>query len=199
ELCEKAWEKVCEGRDVVPLNVFLIEPLFARELRTLTIHLFNHRVPERDIITFLSRFVDVQGEGQKDLDALRVWTGKRRYTVRLKPKPSEGEGVVHPPAYFTIGPNRGYLFYPGQPVTCKKCFQRGHVAANCPGGVCRKCKATTHETKDCTKVLTCDLCGAEGHVYRVCPMKSRSFADVVRTSAEGPRGEESRPQQKTAT
>uniref|UniRef100_W5LW39 CCHC-type domain-containing protein n=1 Tax=Lepisosteus oculatus TaxID=7918 RepID=W5LW39_LEPOC len=131
-----------------PLNEFLIEPLFARELRTLTIHLlFNHRVPERDMITFLSRFVDVQGEGKKDLDVLKVWTGKRWYTVRLRPKPSECEGVVHPPAYFSIGPNRGYLFYPGQPVTCKKCFQRGHVATNCPGGVCRKCKATIHDTK----------------------------------------------------
>ncbi|MBN3315079.1 ZCHC3 protein, partial [Atractosteus spatula] len=127
---------------------------------------------------FLSRFVDIQGA---------VWTGKRRYMVRLRPKLSGEEGVLHPPAYFSIGSNGGYLFYPGQPLTCKKCLQLGHIAANCPGGVCRRCGAAGHEAKTCGQIMTCDLCGSMDHVYRTCPRKRKSFADIVKGPSEAPK------------
>ncbi|MBN3312512.1 ZCHC3 protein, partial [Atractosteus spatula] len=169
KLCETVWQKAQFGKDFHPLSCFFTEPLFVREVRPLTVHVFNTLLPERDIVMFLSRFVDIQGAGSKVLDPAKVWTGKRRYMVRLRPKPSGEEGVLHPPAYFSIGSNRGYLFYPGQPLTCKKCLQLGHIAANCPGGVCRRCGAAGHEAKTCGQIMTCDLCGSMDHVYRTCP------------------------------
>uniref|UniRef100_W5NLU9 CCHC-type domain-containing protein n=1 Tax=Lepisosteus oculatus TaxID=7918 RepID=W5NLU9_LEPOC len=180
KLCEAVWRKAQFGKDYVPLKSFLIEPLFARELWTLTVHVFNTLLPERDVAMFLSRFVDIQGEGVKEIDRVGVWTGRRRYMVRLRPKPSGDEGVLHPPAFFRIGSNRGYLFYPGQPLTCKKCLQLGHIAANCPGGLCRRCGTAGHEAKNCEQVMTCDLCGSAGHMYRSCPRKRKSFADIVK-------------------
>uniref|UniRef100_W5LWX5 CCHC-type domain-containing protein n=1 Tax=Lepisosteus oculatus TaxID=7918 RepID=W5LWX5_LEPOC len=146
----------------------------------MTVHVFNPRVPEQDILTFLTRFVDVQSVGQKVTDGLNIWTCKRRYLVRLRSNSLEEDGVSHPPAYFSIGPSRGYLFYPGQPLTCKKCFQRGHKAVDCTRAFCRKCKAADHETANCGKLSTCNLCGSMDHVYRSCPRKQKSFAAIVK-------------------
>uniref|UniRef100_W5N4P4 CCHC-type domain-containing protein n=1 Tax=Lepisosteus oculatus TaxID=7918 RepID=W5N4P4_LEPOC len=153
------------------------EPLFARELRSLIIHMYNPHVPD-DIVTFLRRFVDVQGGGQKVVDEERIWTFKRRYLVRLRQSPTTPGGVLHPPANFTIGPNRGYLIYSGQPQTCRRCGRR-HLGAECSTEVCRRCGRTGHVAIACTYQQLCNLCREPGNLYRVCPNKTRSFASVV--------------------
>ncbi|MBN3324299.1 ZCHC3 protein, partial [Atractosteus spatula] len=163
------WNEAERKKDEEPLAKFYIEPLFARELRSLIVHMYNPHVPEPDIVTFLRRFVDVQGGGQKVVDEERIWTFKRRYLVRLRQSPTTPGGVLYPPANFTIGPNRGYLMYSGQPQTCRRCGQEGHLAAECSTEVCRRCGRTGHVATACSFQQLCNLCGEPGHLYRACP------------------------------
>ncbi|MBN3312799.1 ZCHC3 protein, partial [Atractosteus spatula] len=133
------------------------------------VHMFNPFMPEEEILVFLKRFVDVQGAGHKVLDIGRYWTGRWKYLVRFRASPAVGGDVVHPPANFMIGANRGYLFYPGQPTGCRKCGQQGHFAAKCQRVICRRCGVEGHVTSDCTVEVSCNLCGEVGHLYNRCP------------------------------
>ncbi|MBN3319866.1 ZCHC3 protein, partial [Atractosteus spatula] len=87
-----------------------------------------------DIMSFVKRFVDVQEAGVKVLDKRRIWNGKRKYMVHFRSDPKAGDGLLHPQA-FSIGANRGYLFYPEQPLTCRRCGQGGHFAVDCKAEV----------------------------------------------------------------
>ncbi|MBN3314461.1 CNBP protein, partial [Atractosteus spatula] len=137
---------------------------------SMIVRMFNPHMPEPNIATFLRRFVDVQGGGQKVVDEERIWTFKRRYLVRLRQSQTTPGSVLHPPANFTIGPYRGYLIYPGQPQTCRKCGQEGHLAADCSTEVCRRCGRVGHVATDCSYQQLCNLCGEPGHLgYLIYP------------------------------
>ncbi|MBN3318780.1 ZCHC3 protein, partial [Atractosteus spatula] len=180
--CKEVWAAVNALRNEEPLKDFYIEPLFARELRTLTVHMFNPYVAEEDILNFLKRFVDVQDEGVKQIDKRKYWTGNRRYRVRFRFSEQAADGLVHPPATFAIGSNRGYLFYPGQPLTCRRCGQEGHMALNCEAQICRQCDGIGHISSMCTEEIKCNLCGKQGHVYRECPKKAGSYSAAISKS-----------------
>ncbi|KAF3845656.1 hypothetical protein F7725_002734 [Dissostichus mawsoni] len=47
------------------------------------------------------------------------WTGRRQFQVLLKSEPEGVGGLKHPPASFSLGGDRGYLFYPRQPAFCR--------------------------------------------------------------------------------
>uniref|UniRef100_W5NL99 CCHC-type domain-containing protein n=1 Tax=Lepisosteus oculatus TaxID=7918 RepID=W5NL99_LEPOC len=179
-LCDEFWSKTQSLKDQAPLDKFYIEPLFAREMRTLTVHVFNPRMLEEDIVTFLRRYVDVQGAGRKIIDVEGFWTGKRSYAVRLRPSPGTEGGLSHPLAFFSIGASRGYLYYHGQPLTCRNCGGHGHVQAECKEVACRRCGKLGHLAKDCNSALVCNLCGGTGHVFKDCTKRAKSFADIVK-------------------
>uniref|UniRef100_W5NP97 CCHC-type domain-containing protein n=1 Tax=Lepisosteus oculatus TaxID=7918 RepID=W5NP97_LEPOC len=162
-----------------PLSKYRVEPLFARDVKTLMVHIFSPRVPEADILTFLRRYVDVQGEGRRVMDDEKVWTGKRSYTVRFRPNDKIEGGLITPPANFSIGPYRGYMLYPGQPKTCRRCGQSGHFFVDCVTDICKRCGELGHVAAACRNALVCNLCGVPDHSYRTCPRKVRSFAAVV--------------------
>ncbi|MBN3325327.1 ZCHC3 protein, partial [Atractosteus spatula] len=147
--------------------------------RPIWVHMNNPFTPEADIVNFLKRFVDVQDTGTKVIDRKRVWNGKRRFLVRFRADPSAEDGLLHPPAHFSIGAYTGYLNYPDQPFACRRCNQRGHYAADCEAEVCRRCDTVGHSTLMCRAEPKCNLCGASGHIYKVCPIKARSFAAVT--------------------
>ncbi|MBN3324691.1 ZCHC3 protein, partial [Atractosteus spatula] len=134
----------------------------------LTVHIFNPNVPEADVQTFLRRFVDIQGEGRKVIDEENVWTSKWRYMARFRSCDTAEGGVLVPPANFFIGSNKGYLTYPGQPKTCRKCGEKDHFAIDCQSKVCRRCGRVGHIAMDCVNPLVCNLCGEQGHTYRMC-------------------------------
>uniref|UniRef100_W5NLC3 CCHC-type domain-containing protein n=1 Tax=Lepisosteus oculatus TaxID=7918 RepID=W5NLC3_LEPOC len=144
-----------------------------------TVHMFNPHVPEADISIFLKRFLDIQGEGKKVLDEEGIWNFKRRYMARFRPSKTSLGGVLHPPATFYIGPNRGYLVYSGQPKTCRKCGQEGHLVVDCVEQLCRRCGQIGHSAVSCREDMVCNLCGGQGHAYRACPRKIKTFASVV--------------------
>ncbi|MBN3320552.1 ZCHC3 protein, partial [Atractosteus spatula] len=125
----------------------------------LQVHMLNPFVPEEEILFFLRRFVDIQGPGHKVLDAGGYWNCRRKYLARFRSNAALGGAVVHPPASFMIGSNRGYLFYPGQPGGCRRCGKEGHVVVNCPSMICRRCGVEGHVVSNCTAEITCNLCG----------------------------------------
>lgn len=93
------------------------------------------------MITFLERHCEAVKGGQRVRDRFGIWTGKRRFYVKLRVDPSVSGSLVHLPGSFTIGPNRGFLYYPGQPAYCRRCGGEGHVKADCEGQRCRFCGA----------------------------------------------------------
>ncbi|MBN3323625.1 ZCHC3 protein, partial [Atractosteus spatula] len=134
----------------------------------LTVTMFNPYVPEEDIVCFLKRFVDIQGIGVKLIDRKNYWTGRRRYRVRFRADGSSPDGLLHPPASFEIGSNRGYLFYYGQPSVCRRCRKEGHHVVDCRERICRRCEGVGHLSSECKEERRCNLCGGAGHVFKDC-------------------------------
>uniref|UniRef100_A0A668REP3 CCHC-type domain-containing protein n=1 Tax=Oreochromis aureus TaxID=47969 RepID=A0A668REP3_OREAU len=80
----------------------------------------------------------------------------------------EGHGYCHPPAVFSIGADRGFLVYAGQPQACRKCGSVGHNAEQCDQVRCRSCGKLGHITRDCKEPRRCHLCDSEEHMARDC-------------------------------
>ncbi len=126
--------------------------------------------------------------GERLKDRFGIWTGKRRYLVKLRTDISSSSssssspsgGLVHPPGSFFIGSNRGFLHYPGQPVYCRRCGVQGHVKADCTGQRCRFCGSAEHIASACPEPKTCSLCGERDHLFRVCPSRQKTYASLFK-------------------
>uniref|UniRef100_A0A6Q2ZND6 CCHC-type domain-containing protein n=1 Tax=Esox lucius TaxID=8010 RepID=A0A6Q2ZND6_ESOLU len=89
------------------------------------------------------------------------------------------DGLLHPPAFFSIGADRGYLFYSGQPPFCRNCRSFGHQAAGCGMVRCRNCGLSGHVFADCKEPRVCNGCGVQGHIFCDCPARRRTYAAVA--------------------
>uniref|UniRef100_A0A673WJB3 CCHC-type domain-containing protein n=1 Tax=Salmo trutta TaxID=8032 RepID=A0A673WJB3_SALTR len=95
-----------------------------------------------------------------------MWNGNRKYAVRFRTRTG---GIEYPPASFYIGGVKGYLYFYGQPKTCRRCGEEGHIAALCPNTFCRNCLEAGHLARDCKKPKSCNLnCFEAGHLARDC-------------------------------
>ena len=65
---------------------------------------------------FLPRYGKVLSGARYLRDDDGIWTGKRQFRFLLNEDPDGFNGLVHPPAYIAIEPDRGYLFYSRQPL-----------------------------------------------------------------------------------
>ncbi|XP_055772038.1 uncharacterized protein LOC129848980 [Salvelinus fontinalis] len=161
------------------LSAFQVESLCRHNMRVLTVHMFNPWVTEETLVCYLSRYVTIL-PGVRDIkDALGIWTGKRQFRVLLKEDESGHDGYRHPPASFSIGADRGYLMYAGQPRFCRKCSTYGHLADACTQTRCRNCGTLGHIMRDCTVPKRCSLCNSEDHLFRHCPKAAPSYARAV--------------------
>ena len=142
--------------------------------RTLTVHMYDPHVPNKDIVGFLKRFGRVDEDHiEKVMDRMGFWTGKRKFDVVLNTDPAGHDGLAHPPAFFTIGAERGYLSYYRQPLFCRKCRGSGHKEKNCGEGTkCRFCSSSEHVTKDCKRPKECHACSSTDHLLKNCPGRS---------------------------
>ncbi|XP_072405768.1 uncharacterized protein [Chiloscyllium punctatum] len=144
---EKEGEPLFSILSATPLCV-----LPAQRNRVVTIHMYNPYVPAADVLTFLGRYVQVEGEAKRQ--------------VRVTLRADDSGNILHPPSSFAIGGSRGYLTYAGQPKVCRTCGKSGHVAVDCKVTICRNCKQEGRLTKDCREEKSCNLCGEAGHMYK---------------------------------
>lgn len=78
-------------------------------------------------------------------------------------------GVRCPTAVFTVGGERRFLNYQGQPKYCRKCMFYGHLPNECEMMEKRRfCCQTGQKAKDCPVERTCDICKQPGHLDRQC-------------------------------
>lgn len=166
-----------QSEEEVILGLRLV-PLFAMDEVPLIVHMYNPFVTDEDIRAFLSRYCSSVSAGEKIRGRFGVWNGKRRFRVKLKVDPAAPGGLLHRPGSFSIGPHRGFLHYPGQPLYCRRCGALGHTKEGCTGGRCHTCGSAGHVTTECGAPKTCSLCGSEQHLYRQCPSRQRTFASL---------------------
>ncbi|KAL3991378.1 hepcidin [Sarotherodon galilaeus] len=121
-------------------------------------------------------------------DGLGIWTGKRQFRIKLEGDPNSEDGLQHPPAVFSIGADRGFLVYAGQPLCCRKCGGKGHDIEHCDQVRCRNCNSVGHNTRACTEPKRCHLCESETHMARDC-MKPRPYTAVVKGFLEQDKGD----------
>uniref|UniRef100_A0A8C7UAM1 CCHC-type domain-containing protein n=1 Tax=Oncorhynchus mykiss TaxID=8022 RepID=A0A8C7UAM1_ONCMY len=90
--------------------------------------------------------------------------------------PEGHDGFLHPPAMFSLGADRGTLYYARQPPFCRRCMAYGHILASCDTRKCRYCGSGEHEARDCKVPKACHGCGSSAHLWRECPAMQRSYA-----------------------
>ena len=82
------------------------------------------------------------------------------------------------PSYLYVGKHQVRCHYEGQIKTCRKCYQTGHLARDCPAGdVCRACGQADHTKANCPN-RRCYRCEETGHVEAHCPQYTREFPDL---------------------
>ncbi|MBN3318303.1 ZCHC3 protein, partial [Atractosteus spatula] len=133
--------------------------------RNIMVHMYNPYVPAELVTAFLGRYVNVVVQPRDMRDEFSIWTGKRQYRVLLREDPDGVKEFQHPPARFTIGANRAYLYYQEK---CKKCRKSCHKEKSCDIVRCHNREKDGHTANDCKAAKRCDRCGAEGHQLRQC-------------------------------
>ncbi|KAL6454983.1 hypothetical protein MHYP_G00365800 [Metynnis hypsauchen] len=185
---EEGYQRVLErGVDVSdhPLGQkFDLHPLGHNGRRMVTVHLFNPFVTAEAIRTFLRRYGEVQPGETMVRDELGIWNGRRQFMVEFR---EDGKGgLTHPPAYFSLNGNKGYLFYRGQPAFCRGCLQHGHEVSGCKDLNCKNCLGQGHQARDCKNPRRCKSCGGEGHMAHSCPRREATYATVLAGAGGGP-------------
>ncbi|KAL6461347.1 hypothetical protein MHYP_G00294910 [Metynnis hypsauchen] len=137
---EEVYQRVLErGVDVSdhPLGKkFDLYPLGHNGRRMVTVHLFNPFVTAEVIRTFLRRYGEVQPGETMVRDELGIWNGRRQFMVEFR---EDGKGgLTHPPAYFSLDGNKGYLFYRGAgvgPVVPRTVGEEGPTGTGAQGSI----------------------------------------------------------------
>uniref|UniRef100_A0A8C4Q8U6 CCHC-type domain-containing protein n=1 Tax=Eptatretus burgeri TaxID=7764 RepID=A0A8C4Q8U6_EPTBU len=57
-----------------------------------------------------------------------------------------------------------FVFYPGQIRKCNRCNEAGHLSASCPNPRCPRCGQVGHVVHECVESVSCNLCGKAGHL-----------------------------------
>ncbi len=104
--------------------------------------------------------------------------GKVKFVRRNKIPGTEVENGIttvcmelekHLPSFLQVGAYTGMLRYNGQPRTCRKWDQVGHLATACKEVRCYNCGSPGHVKKGCPKQRVCSLCREPGHSLGDCP------------------------------
>uniref|UniRef100_A0A673MWR6 CCHC-type domain-containing protein n=1 Tax=Sinocyclocheilus rhinocerous TaxID=307959 RepID=A0A673MWR6_9TELE len=132
----------------------------------ITLHMYNPYVTDEALMAFLARYAEVLTPARYVRDRVGLWTGKRQFQVLLRRKGLEG--LMHPPAQFNIGADKGYLFYSRQPPICRRCRRYGHNDGGCVEQRCLQCAQLGHTAKECSAPKSCHSCGSLDHLMRDC-------------------------------
>ena len=138
-----------EGKGEGPLCHYTVTSLARNNFRVVTVTMYNPHVKDEEGRAFLGRYVDNVSSVRHLRDSLGFWNGRRGFQVLLREDPNGVGGYLHPPAMFSLGADRGTLYYARQPPFCRRCMAYGHILASCNTKKCRFCGSGEHEAKDC--------------------------------------------------
>lgn len=125
EVCYNTFERSKERKKETEIMKCLeVVPLFMQDEKMVIVLMYNPFADPALVRAFYLGIV----EGEKVLNRFKIWTGKYSFFARLKMDKECVGGVRHPPSAFTIGEERGFLYYQGQPRYCGKCFMYGHIS-----------------------------------------------------------------------
>ena len=167
EKCREVFEESgrCKGEGL--LVHFVCTNLDNERYRLITVHMYNPHVSVETVCAFLERYGKIMLPPEDSKDEFGIWNGKRYYKCLLKKDTGGYDGLAHPPAFFNIGADRGYLYYARQPLFCKKCRGSGHKEEECK------------ESKERQRPKQCHTCGANGHLWKVCPRRGEASGDQL--------------------
>lgn len=112
------------------------------------------------------------------------WNGKRRFEAKLRQDSLGVGGLSHPPGSFSIGPDRGYLSYPGQPEFCWRCGIFGHTKAVCSGDM-PSLLLSGAQKKGLYSPEVLQPLRRKDHLFRSCPGRKRTFVELFQGEGEG--------------
>ncbi|CAB1345249.1 unnamed protein product [Coregonus sp. 'balchen'] len=173
-------EVMKKAREVVkarPMCHYKVTSLAKNNFRVITVNMYNPHVK----------------------DSLGFWNGRRSFQALLREDPKGLGGYLHPPALFSLGPDRGTLFYARQPPFCKRCMAYGHNYASCGAKKCRLCGSGAHEARDCDESKKCHGCGSSAHLWRECTARHKSYAAAAGGGAGQERGMEEEEEEEFKT
>jgi hypothetical protein len=73
--------------------------------------MYNPHVKDEDVRAFLGGYMDNVSSARYLRDSLGFWNGKRGFQALLRESPKSEDGYLHPPAMFSLGADRGTLYY----------------------------------------------------------------------------------------
>ncbi|KAJ4923536.1 hypothetical protein JOQ06_021602 [Pogonophryne albipinna] len=162
-----------------PLACYKVLNLDRPNFRTITVHMFNPFVTDKALADFLRLYGEVLTAARRVKDTMGIWTGRRQFQVLLKSDPESFGGLKHPPCLLQpwsrsrvpILPAPASFLQAMQAIgPCGWRVQRRKLPVLWPKG---------HEAKDCTVPKACHGCGGIDHLYRSCPERKRTFAEVA--------------------
>uniref|UniRef100_A0A673WIC1 CCHC-type domain-containing protein n=1 Tax=Salmo trutta TaxID=8032 RepID=A0A673WIC1_SALTR len=172
-----------------PMAHYEVSSLARSNFRVVTVNIYNPHVKDEEVRAFLGRYMDKVSSARLLRDSLGFWNGRRGFQALLREDPKGLGGFLHPPAMFSLGADRGTLFYARQPPFCRRCMAYGHTVASCSTRKCRFCGSGEHEARDCDEPKACHGCGSSAHLWRECPARHRSYASAAGGRAgDGGRG-----------
>uniref|UniRef100_A0A8K9XY52 CCHC-type domain-containing protein n=1 Tax=Oncorhynchus mykiss TaxID=8022 RepID=A0A8K9XY52_ONCMY len=176
-----------------PLCHYAVTSLAKNNFRVVTVNMYNPHVKDEEVRAFLGRYMDNVSSARYLRDSLGFWNGRRGFQALLRESPKSVDGYLHPPAMFSLGADRGTLYYARQPPFCRRCMAYGHILASCSAKKCRFCGSEEHEAKECDEPKACHGCGPRAHLWRDCPARHRSYASAAGGGAgDGGRKERTR-------
>nr|XP_046188006.1 uncharacterized protein LOC124016475 [Oncorhynchus gorbuscha] len=172
-------KKVREVGGARPMCHYEVTSLAKNNFRIVTVNISNPYVKDKEVRAFLGRYMDDISSARHLKDSLGFWNGRRDFQALLREDPKGLGGYLHPPAMFSLGADRGTLFYARQPPFCRSCMAYGHILASCSTRKCRFCGSGEHEAKDCDELKACHGCGSSAHLWQECPARQRSYVSAV--------------------
>ncbi|XP_064825408.1 zinc finger CCHC domain-containing protein 3-like [Oncorhynchus masou masou] len=176
---DEIMKMVREGKEEGPLCHYTVTSLARNNFRVVTVTMYNPHVKDEEVRAFLGRYMDNVSSARYLRDSLGFWNGKRGFQALLRESPKSVDGYLHPPAMFSLGADRGTLYYARQPPFCRRCMAYGHTLALCSNKKCRFCGSEDHKARECDEPKACHGCGSREHLWRDCPARHRSYASAA--------------------
>ena len=140
-------------------------------------------MPDTVVIGRLSHYGRVLSFRRDFGAATRVHNGVRTAQMRLSSAIPSSVRIAGEVIFFP---------YSGQPRTCRRCGEEGHLAQGCRKPRCFNCEAPGHVSSECDRDPLCGVCLKEDHHESDCPyvilsanvesavVSTPSYADVAR-------------------